>query len=593
MPEQQPLAAMPQAVPSPRINHSAVQYGEQYEKGVSVLLVGHPGCLAGDTVIQYKRGKRGGSRKISLEELYKKFNGIKTRTAPWTRLQDPTYTYSIGKDGIVYYNRIIDVMRSGVKRCFAVRTGDGQQLTCTTDHRFLLEDFTYCAAKSLLGKRVILRGTMQPTSNGGKKKPRVRSSVYVTHHPYGCLRTVHPTKGGTVVAKKYKYKQVHRARLVVEAAMNGLTYAAYVTVLRNDEAAAATLQYLNPRFEVHHRDGDATNDARENLEVLTKAAHARRHAQTGNFHVDYYKVATIVAVTDLGEEDTYDIAMQGPDNNFDAGGFFVHNSWKSTWAAQWPGVVFLSIASEGGDDSVKPASFGPVMQRLISNSKMPECPPTFNTVAPHIFPVRSTQEFKQYVKDIIMNYRAWGVCTVVVDSLTYLIDLWIRELIMHKTQADANWMRQVKKRGGEFLGPPEWGLLNMFLAQTRVDLGNLGLNVIWTTLQQDKYRTDPNNMQDQTLIEVLPMITGRNKITLPGACKLHIWAEKQWVADDSNFGRQRVEPIYWTSSTTIARWVRHRYGLKFAQGKLIDPEYGTLPTFRAVWAELQPYIYVG
>ena len=151
-------------------------------------------------------------------------------------------------------------------------------------------------------------------------------------------------------------------------------------------------------------------------------------------------------------------------------------SWKSTWAAQWPGVVFLSIASEGGDDSVKKDTFVPVIHSMLERSQTPDCPPSFNATPPTIFPVKSTQQFKQYIKDITTNHKQWGVCTVVIDSLTYLIDLWIRELIQHKSASDRNWINQVKKRGGEFLGPPEWGLLNMFLAQTRVDLGNIAVD---------------------------------------------------------------------------------------------------------------------
>jgi len=126
-----------------------------------------------------------------------------------------------------------------------------------------------------------------------------------------------------------------------------------------------------------------------------------------------------------------------------------------------------------------------------------------------------------------------------------------------------------------------------------VNMSNCGLNVIWTALQNDSYRTDPNNMQERYLDEVTPMITGKNRVTLPGACKLHIWAERQWAADPKVLGRQRVQPVFWTSSSSVAKWVRHRYGFKFPQGKLVDPEFGTLPTFRAVWAELSQQIYLG
>lgn len=37
--------------------------------------------------------------------------------------------------------------------------------------------------------------------------------------------------------------------------------------------------------DVHHRDGDKTNNVLDNLELLTKSEHGRRHGFAGNQHV--------------------------------------------------------------------------------------------------------------------------------------------------------------------------------------------------------------------------------------------------------------------------------------------------------------------
>jgi len=287
-----------------------------------------------------------------------------------------------------------------------------------------------------------------------------------------------------------------------------------------------------------------------------------------------------------------------PGANFeegDAGGMTVFlwghpGVWKSTWCCQWPGVVFCSIASEGGDDALK--SYPQVAKYLMEASQIKEIPPVFNVDRPPRFNIHGTKQLKDVITAICQNHKAWKICTVVVDGLSYLIDLWIDELIQHKEKTDRYWKERVKKQGGELFGPQDWGMLNMYLRSLRVRLGNEGLNVIWTTLQNDVYKSDPNNMMKQKLEQSLPMITGKNRVTLPGACKLHINAERTKIMHPTAMGRMITQPTFWTASTDAVD-LRHKYFTKFPNGCLVDPEFGTMPTFRALWYELGEYIYVG
>lgn len=290
--------------------------------------------------------------------------------------------------------------------------------------------------------------------------------------------------------------------------------------------------------------------------------------------------------------------VQVPGANYetgDAGGMTVllfgpPGSQKTSWSAQWPGVLFLSIAAEGGDDALK--LYPAVAQHLMEKSQLKECPPVFNTAKPPRILIHSAKQFADAIDQICSNFKQWGVCTVVVDSLTYLIDLWIDDFIQHQSRK-GGWRQQVERRGGEALGPAEWGYLNMFLRSPRVKLGNCGLNVIWTCLQREIFEQGAAiNMAEPEIKEIVPAITGQTKIKLPGACKLWIHAEPTKIQHPEALGRMMIQPTFWTASSPKVS-LRHKYWMKFPKGRLDDPEWGNYPTFRAVWYELHEYIYVG
>jgi DNA helicase-2/ATP-dependent DNA helicase PcrA len=162
---------------------------------------------------------------------------------------------------------------------------------------------------------------MKPRRGAGKQRAPSRKTRTVRYHPYGTYRL----RWG-----KYEYKEVREALLAVEAAMNGMPLEDFVGALRHHERLSATFKYLPPTAEIHHIDGNVTNNIACNLQVLTRAEHARLHRQKGNFHVDYYRDACIVYKRDAGTRQTYDIVMEAPNNNFEANGIFVHNSGKTT-----------------------------------------------------------------------------------------------------------------------------------------------------------------------------------------------------------------------------------------------------------------------
>jgi len=263
-------------------------------------------------------------------------------------------------------------------------------------------------------------------------------------------------------------------------------------------------------------------------------------------------------------------------------------TWKTTWCAQWPGVVFISIVSEGGDAAL--TSYPTIAKWLVDNASTKDIPPVFNTSEPQKFPVRTTKEFVDYIELICKNRKQWGICTVVVDGLTQLIDIWKREYI-HLKQADRNYTQRSDKRGGDLLDQQAWGFLNLFLSTARVDLQNHGLNVIWTTFLKEVW-SPPDPKGNQDLIAELPMITGANRVTLPAQCQLWLYAKREKTPDMKVPGTYSVQPRYLTKSTGTAD-LRHKFLWKFPKGCLMDPDFGTLPTFRSIYYELHEHIYLG
>lgn len=289
----------------------------------NLLWGGRAGCIAGDTVVRYKRGARSGGRSIRLDHLYRKFNGLRGRD-PWLDMTCPTYMPSLGDDGVIFYNRVVDVFESGVQAMVRVDYTDGTSLRATPNHPVMTPNGFVFASELREGGRVLARASMRPQSQGGRdlsaRPPRV--IVNLKYHPYGAYKCVEGL---------YEYTRVARARLVVEAALNGLSYEDFVHILKHDAVSAAALRFLPPDYEVHHADENTLNDVLDNLDVLSKAAHARLHAQKGNLHFDSTRELTIARVSRAHDEMTYDVQMSAPANNFAANNVIVHNTGKSHW----------------------------------------------------------------------------------------------------------------------------------------------------------------------------------------------------------------------------------------------------------------------
>lgn len=68
------------------------------------------------------------------------------------------------------------------------------------------------------------------------------------------------------------------------------------------------------------------NDAPENLEVLSKLEHDRKHADIANFNVDYIRRSAVQHIESAGDHQTFNIMMANPCTNFSVNGGIIVQS---------------------------------------------------------------------------------------------------------------------------------------------------------------------------------------------------------------------------------------------------------------------------
>ena len=306
----------------------AREFGVDVPKGV--MLIGPPGCLYGTTRMRYKRGQRNSGQEITLESLYRKFNGIGAGK-PWdTTLPTLLQSFDV-ETGRVVYNRVVDVTCSGIKKLYHLHTEGGRSLVLTGNHPVLTSRRGYVPASELtVEDGLVVRGSMLPRA-GSVRQGRMKRVVVegLLYYPSGWSKTItEPTTG-----KEYHYQRQHRARLVVEAHINRMSYPELVRRLREDPTWCRGMEVIRSGFIVHHLDNNPLNDTLTNLCVMPKAEHDALHTDEYNFNTEYTTLDTVRSVVACGSGNTYDVQMEDPLNNFStADGILVHNTGKSLCA---------------------------------------------------------------------------------------------------------------------------------------------------------------------------------------------------------------------------------------------------------------------
>ena len=291
-----------------------------------------PDCLAGDSEISCSTwskltGRRQSNKKTTVKRLYENFHNLSGKgKGHYVRKETLTSDYTvaaINSELGVLQNLVLDVLYVGLKVSFKVTTKKGYSVISSKDHRYLTELRGFRRLEDIRpGERVYIHNN---TRYCGRELEKKRPTVMVKYHPFWKKKKV----------GKYVYYRGRVSRATVEAVFNSMSYKEYIKLLNTgDTALIERLRFLPRDLQVHHKDGDPTNNAPGNLEVLDSIAHGRMHALERHNDFRFMVVPDeIISIEDVGERESYDIVCKYPNNNFIANGIVVHNSGGKTTAA--------------------------------------------------------------------------------------------------------------------------------------------------------------------------------------------------------------------------------------------------------------------
>jgi hypothetical protein len=284
------------------------------------VLTAVSGCLSGDTVIELNRA--GKSFRLKLSEVVRRFNGGIAGGKIWAP-GIATKVRARSTDGFIRLHLLRSACASGRKVTYRVRVAGGREIRATKDHRFLTSNGWKRLERICVGDKLAVDAGVARTRLK-KAKSYYPSLGNMKRHPYA----VHV--GRRECPACYR---VPTHRLVMEAHLNVMDLGEFLVRVRAGRVDG--LRFLDAReWTVHHQDEDASNFKLSNLELVERREDARRHGERGAWkHVTgSVGFEQVVAIEMCGEEDTFDLEMEGEPRNFVANGFVVHNSGKTTAA---------------------------------------------------------------------------------------------------------------------------------------------------------------------------------------------------------------------------------------------------------------------
>lgn len=286
-------------------------------------------CISADSFINYyvatkdtKRlfDKRGGT----IERLYERFHnnvliqrkGNYIRSVNLNNVEFFTKSYNPISNRIEK-QKIINVVKSGLKKVYKVTLANGNSLKTTLEHKFITRDLSY---KPLADLAV---GSLVGFDFGRKSESvfkRKHKEIFVKNHP----------SAGSKIVNGCKYFRVRLENFIVEANENGMSFEDYRDFLNDSNKYNSNIYSIPKGYEVHHLDGDHENNDISNLLVMLRKDHLALHLQDRvTWSLPKLGFSEIVSIVECGEEETYDLQVENT-HNYIANGICVHNCGKTT-----------------------------------------------------------------------------------------------------------------------------------------------------------------------------------------------------------------------------------------------------------------------
>lgn len=245
---------------------------------------------------------------------------------------------SLCVDGRIRQNKIIDIRYAGLRPIYELQTASGLKVTCTDNHKFPIG-----ASNHLVMLRDLHVGDKLFVHGDYEKHPddyRLTDGNYESNCPKKGQRGFQRNEQGPSVL----YERTRKEKISQGCACEhcGRAYSE------------------DGSFELHHVDGDRTNNNPHNFAWLCNSCHKKAHYAMGRVR-RYEKgipseLDEIVSITYVGNDNVYDVEMAAPNHNFVLdNGLVVGNSHSvsvaldslyTAWAkAHHPYETYISLLS--------------------------------------------------------------------------------------------------------------------------------------------------------------------------------------------------------------------------------------------------------
>jgi len=266
-------------------------------------------CVSGNTKLCKKNN--GGPHKFhpTVKEMYSirndinyaKHTGHLDLYKKWKFYKSYRTALSMCDDSRVRPNTILDIRPMGVQKTYRVMLVDGEYLACTLNHKF-------------------------PTSRGEKplKKLKIGDEIYVVgQYEYSNGKTY----GWSDITKNELWSKeqggYHNCGFVKGERNPGYTngeWTKYQKNIKKLEQKCYQCGKSKCRLETHHIDGDRLHNELDNLTNLCVSCHKKEHYNSGRCKKGQKGYPTvlkkIISIEYMGEEEVFDVEMQGPNHNF-------------------------------------------------------------------------------------------------------------------------------------------------------------------------------------------------------------------------------------------------------------------------------------
>jgi len=306
------------------------------------LLSDEMGCLDGEAIVSINRG--GATKKIKLKNAYLRFNGLAERkTSNWDK-SIITNTRSVDlRENRIRLNEIEAIIYKGKKEVLMIKTESGKELKLTSDHELMVGLSSLSSEWKETGDLkpgdyIFVNGKTICKSCGSDENiityKHAKFLGYCKKCMYKKLRFNH----NQIESKKHKHRDGYiylRGQKYINHprySTNGLLEHVYIMEKRIGRP-------IREDEEIHHKNEIKDDNRPENLELLNKSEHRRKHKTEAHFKSFTHKSGSTVMTVPFRDKiieikkaetiDVYDIVCADPNRNFIANGIVVHNCGKT------------------------------------------------------------------------------------------------------------------------------------------------------------------------------------------------------------------------------------------------------------------------